>query len=107
MPLRWFYFSQFGTLGNGLPTAIAAQVAHPDHRVALMAGDGGFGFTAMEFDTAVRHNLPIVAVLGNDATWGIDYHIQVGLIWSRHGDEACCIRGTTRWWRGWGASAST
>ena len=79
MPLRWFYFSQFGTLGNGLPTAIAAQVAHPNERVVLMAGDGGFGFTAMEFDTAVRHNLPIVAVLGNDATWGIDYHIQVGL----------------------------
>ena len=79
MPRRWFYFSQFGTLGNGLPTAIAAQVAHPDERVILMAGDGGFGFTAMEFDTAVRHNLPIVAVLGNDATWGIDYHIQVGL----------------------------
>ena len=79
MPLRWFYFSQFGILGNGLPTAIAAQVAHPDERVILMAGDGGFGFTAMEFDTAVRHNLPIVAVLGNDATWGIDYHIQVGL----------------------------
>ena len=79
MPLRWFYFSQFGTLGNGLPTAIAAQVAHPDSRVVLMAGDGGFGFTAMEFDTAVRHNLPVVAVLGNDATWGIDYHIQVGL----------------------------
>ncbi len=79
LPLRWFYFSQFGTLGNGLPTAIAAQVAHPNERVVLMAGDGGFGFTAMEFDTAVRHNLPIVAVLGNDATWGIDYHIQVGL----------------------------
>ncbi len=78
-PLRWFYFSQFGTLGNGLPTALAAKVAHPDSRVVLMTGDGGFGFTAMEFDTAVRHNLPIVAVLGNDATWGIDYHIQMGL----------------------------
>ena len=78
-PLRWFYFSQFGILGNGLPTALAAKVAHPDARVVLIAGDGGFGFTAMEFDTALRHNLPIVAVLGNDATWGIDYHIQMGL----------------------------
>ena len=77
--LRWFYFSQFGILGNGLPTALAAKIAHPDARVVLIAGDGGFGFTAMEFDTAVRHNLPIVAVLGNDATWGIDYHIQMGL----------------------------
>ncbi len=78
-PRRWFYFSQFGTLGNGLPTALAAQVAHPDSRVVLLAGDGGFGFTAMEFDTAVRHNLPVTAILGNDATWGIDYHIQMGL----------------------------
>ncbi|MBM3925092.1 MAG: thiamine pyrophosphate-binding protein [SAR202 cluster bacterium] len=76
-PLSWFYFAQFGTLGNGLPTAIAAKVAHPDRRVVLMAGDGGFGFTAMEYDTAVRHNLPVVGVLGNDACWGIDYHIQV------------------------------
>jgi acetolactate synthase-1/2/3 large subunit len=78
-PLRWFYFSQFGTLGNGLPTALAAKVAHPNSRVVLMTGDGGFGFTAMEYDTAVRHNLNIVGILGNDATWGIDYHIQMGL----------------------------
>lgn len=78
-PLSWFYFSQFGTLGNGLPTALAAQIAYPQSRVVLMTGDGGFGFTAMEYDTAVRHNLPITAVLGNDACWGIDYHIQMGL----------------------------
>ena len=78
-PLSWFYFAQFGTLGNGLPTALAAKIAHPNRRVILISGDGGFGFTAMEFDTAVRHNLPIVCILGNDACWGIDYHIQVGI----------------------------
>lgn len=78
-PLSWFYFSQFGTLGNGLPTALAAKLAHPNSRVILITGDGGFGFTAIEFDTAVRHHLPIIAILGNDGTWGIDYHIQMGI----------------------------
>ena len=42
-------------------------------------GDGSFGFNAMEFDTAVRHNLPVVAVLGNNSIWGIDWQIQKGL----------------------------
>ena len=44
-----------------------------------MMGDGAFGFNAMEYDTAVRHNIPIVGILGNDAAWGIDRQIQLGL----------------------------
>ena len=44
-----------------------------------MVGDGAFGFNAMEYDTAVRHNIPIIGILGNDAAWGIDRQIQLGL----------------------------
>ena len=44
----------------------------------LLLGDGAFGFNAMEFDTAVRHNLPVVGILGNDSAWGIDRQIQLG-----------------------------
>ena len=66
-------------LGSGLPTALALKIAHPERRVILFSGDGSFGFNGFEFDTAVRHNLPIVCVLGNDSAWGIDRQIQLQL----------------------------
>ena len=78
-PCRWLHLPTVGMLGSSLPTAIAAKLAHPEARVAHVTGDGAFGFHAIEFDTAVRHNLPFVTVLGNDAAWGIDRHIQMGL----------------------------
>jgi acetolactate synthase-1/2/3 large subunit len=66
-------------LGSALPSALAAKVAYPNSRVIMLTGDGAFGFNAMEFDTAVRHKLNIVAILGNDSAWGIDRQIQLGL----------------------------
>ena len=78
-PRSWLYVSSLGMLGVGVPTAVAAKAAHPDRRVFLLTGDGGFGFNAMEYDTAVRHGLNIVGILGNDAAWGIDRQIQLGV----------------------------
>jgi acetolactate synthase I/II/III large subunit len=78
-PKRWLYVSSLGMLGSSLPSALAAKLAYPDSRVIMLTGDGAFGFNGMEFDTAVRHNLSIVALLGNDAAWGIDRQIQLGL----------------------------
>jgi acetolactate synthase-1/2/3 large subunit len=66
-------------LGSALPTALAAKLAYPDARVVIVTGDGAFGFNAMEYDTAVRHGLSVVGVLGNDSAWGIDRQIQLGL----------------------------
>ena len=57
-----------GTLGVGMPFALATQLAHPEKRVLIIYGDGSFGFNGMEYDTAVRFNLPIVGIVGNDAT---------------------------------------
>ena len=62
-----------------MPTALAAKLAYPEAQVVSFSGDGAFGFQAMELDTAVRHNLPVKMVLGNDAAWGIDRQIQIGL----------------------------
>lgn len=59
----------FGTLGTGAPFAIAAKCVFPEKRVGIVYGDGAFGFTGFEYDTMVRHNLPIVGVLGNDGVW--------------------------------------
>ena len=78
-PKRWFYVSSLGMLGSALPTALAAKVAYPDSQVIMLTGDGAFGFNGMEFDTAVRHNLKIVGILGNDSAWGIDRQMQLGL----------------------------
>ena len=64
-------------LGCGLPYALAAKLAQPDSKVFLFIGDGSIGFYAMEFDTAVRHNLPITVVMGNDSAWGIDKNFQL------------------------------
>jgi acetolactate synthase-1/2/3 large subunit len=78
-PKRWFNVSSLGMLGSSLPTALAAKIAYPESRVFMLSGDGAFGFNGMEFDTAVRHKINIVALLGNDAAWGIDRQIQLGL----------------------------
>ncbi|MBY0383033.1 MAG: thiamine pyrophosphate-binding protein [Xanthobacteraceae bacterium] len=66
-----------GTIGAALPFAIAAKVAYPDAPVIAVMGDGTFGFHMAEFDTAVRYNLPIIAVVGNDARWNAEYQIQL------------------------------
>ena len=78
-PKHWFNVSSLGMLGSSLPTALAAKIAYPESRVFVLTGDGAFGFNAMEFDTAVRHRLNIVTLLGNDSAWGIDRQIQLGL----------------------------
>ena len=76
-PKTWWYLPPLGMLGQALPTAIAAKAAYPERRVFMFTGDGAFGFNAMEYDTAVRHNLPIIGIMGNDSAWGIDRQIQV------------------------------
>ena len=76
-PRSWHYFSAVGMLGSGLTTAMAAKLAYPDRRAISLTGDGSFGFNGMELDTAVRHGINVVSVLGNDAAWGIDRQIQL------------------------------
>jgi acetolactate synthase-1/2/3 large subunit len=68
-----------GCLGVGLPFALAAKSAAPDRNVFLMVGDGAFGLNAVEMDTAVRHNLPVVAVVVNDGAWGMIKAAQIGM----------------------------
>ena len=74
---RWLRLGPLSHLGFGLPYALAARLAHPSAKVFLMMGDGSLGFYAMEYDTALRHNLPFVTILGNDATWSIDKNFQL------------------------------
>ena len=77
----------FGTLGAGTGFAIAAKLAHPDKQVAVLFGDGSFGLNGMEFETMVRHNLPVLAVIGNDGQWGEIAHPQKALLGHAVGSE--------------------
>ncbi|HET7834544.1 MAG TPA: thiamine pyrophosphate-binding protein [Variovorax sp.] len=58
-------------LGFGLPYALSLQLQHPDRPVFNITGDGSFGFTLNELDTARRAGLPVVCVIHNNAAWGI------------------------------------
>ena len=72
----WLGHGYIGSMGEGLPLAVGAQVAHPDRRVILFTGDGSVGFNFAEFDTLVRHGLPVVVVINNDQLWGMSAHGQ-------------------------------
>jgi len=66
----------FGCLGVGLPYANTAKLLNPNSRVCLMIGDGSVGFNFMEFENAIRKQLPIVVVISNDLGWGMIRHSQ-------------------------------
>jgi acetolactate synthase-1/2/3 large subunit len=66
----WMDPGPLGTLGVGMPFALAAQASNPDKRVVIVYGDGSFGLNGFEYDTAVRFGLPVIGIVGNDAAWG-------------------------------------
>lgn len=66
-----------GSIGAALPFALAARTVEPKAPVVAVMGDGTFGFHMAEIDTAVRHGLPFVCVVGNDARWGAEHQIQL------------------------------
>ncbi len=68
-PQLWMDPGPLGTLGVGPGYAMAAKLARPEGRVVLVYGDGSFGLHGLEFEAMVRQNIPVVAVIGNDAGW--------------------------------------
>ena len=83
LPVRregaWMDPGPLGTLGVGMPFALAAQIANPGKPVVIVYGDGAFGLNGFEYDTAVRFGLPIVGIVGNDGAWGQMMRPQKGL----------------------------
>jgi acetolactate synthase-1/2/3 large subunit len=72
----WLRLGPLGTIGSSLPNSLALQLAHPGRRVVAITGDGALGFYIAEMDSAVRHKLPIVLIVGNDAGWGLERELQ-------------------------------
>jgi acetolactate synthase-1/2/3 large subunit len=73
-PGGWLDPGPFGCLGTGLGYALAARLARPASQVVLLLGDGAAGFSLMDVDTLVRHRLPVVIVVGNNGSWGLEKH---------------------------------
>jgi acetolactate synthase-1/2/3 large subunit len=68
-PLAWLDPGAFGTLGVGAGFALGAALCRPESEVWILFGDGACGYGLAEIDTFVRHRIPVIAVVGNDAGW--------------------------------------
>jgi acetolactate synthase I/II/III large subunit len=71
-PGGWLDPGPYGCLGAGLGASIAARLARPSSQVVLLLGDGAAGFSLMDVDTLVRHDLPVVMVMGNNSAWALE-----------------------------------
>jgi acetolactate synthase-1/2/3 large subunit len=81
LPNRTYWNGKLGGIGGSIPMALGiAATGHPG-RAIVFTGDGSFGYHASEFETAARYSLPVVVIIGNDARWGAEWHLQV----SRYG----------------------
>ncbi len=79
-PLRWLDPGVFGTLGVGGGFAVGAAAARPSAQTWLLYGDGSCGYSVAEFDTFVRHGMPVIALVGTDASWAQIAREQVEML---------------------------
>ncbi len=86
-PLSWLDPGVFGTLGVGAGFALGAKLVRPDAEVWIVYGDGSVGYSLAEFDTFVRHKIPVIALVGNDASWAQIAREQVEILGDPIGTE--------------------
>ncbi|MDA0206074.1 MAG: thiamine pyrophosphate-binding protein [Acidobacteria bacterium] len=91
-PGHWMRLGALAGLGVGFPIGLAAQVLRPTQRSIVVTGDGSLGFYLAEMDTAVRFNLPVIIIVGNDGGWGVERELQAGRYDGR--TVACELRRT-------------
>ena len=94
-PLSWLDPGAFGTLGVGAGFALGAKLVHPESEVWIIYGDGSAGYSLAEFDTFVRHRIPLIAVVGNDAGWTQIARDQVEIL----GDDVATVLAHTDYHR--------
>jgi thiamine pyrophosphate-dependent acetolactate synthase large subunit-like protein len=79
-PLSWLDPGVFGTLGVGGGFALGAKLSRPGAEVWIIYGDGSVAYSLAEFDTFVRHGIAVIALVGNDASWGQIAREQVPML---------------------------
>jgi acetolactate synthase-1/2/3 large subunit len=102
-PLSWLDPGVFGTLGVGGGFALGAAAVRREAEVWLLWGDGSAAYSLAEMDTCVRHGLPVIAVIGNDAGWTQIAREQVEVL----GDDVGTVLARTDYHRvaqGYGAA---
>jgi acetolactate synthase-1/2/3 large subunit len=77
LPNRVLWNGKLGAIGGSIPMAIGASVMARSGRVYAVLGDGSAGYHLSEFETAARENLSFTAIIGNDARWAAEWHMQV------------------------------
>jgi acetolactate synthase-1/2/3 large subunit len=90
-PLSWLDPGAFGTLGVGAGFALGAALARPGREVWILYGDGACGWGLTEIDSFVRHGIPVIALVGNDAGWTQIAREQVKML---HDDVGCVLART-------------
>ncbi|EKP95775.1 thiamine pyrophosphate-binding protein [Thermaerobacter subterraneus] len=107
-PAGWLDPGPLGTLGVGMGFALAARVLRPDDPVVVLLGDGAAGLDLLEYEAAVRLDLPFVAVVGNDAAWtqirrlqvqlfGTDRAVATQLSYARYDQVVAALGGHGEW----------
>lgn len=86
-PLSWLDPGVFGTLGVGAGFGLGARLCRPEAEVWLLYGDGSLGYSLIEFDTFARRGLPVIALVGNDASWAQIAREQVPIL----GDDVATV----------------
>lgn len=76
VPNDLLWNSKLGGIGGAIPMALGAARTHTSRRVIAFLGDGCAGYHLTEFETAVRYGIPFTAIIGNDARWGAEWHMQ-------------------------------
>lgn len=71
-PGGWLDPGPYGCLGAGMGASMGARISRPSSQIVLLFGDGAAGMSLMDVDTLVRHNLPVVMVVGNNSAWGLE-----------------------------------
>tara|TARA_Y100000588_G_scaffold392451_1_gene504454 strand:+ start:25514 stop:26959 length:1446 start_codon:yes stop_codon:yes gene_type:complete len=66
-----------GSIGSSIGLGLSAKLHYPDRSVFVFQGDGTFGYHAMDFDTALRYDLPVIVLVGNDARWNAEHQLQI------------------------------
>jgi len=79
-PLSWLDPGVFGTLGVGAGFALGAKLCNPDSEVWIIYGDGSSAYSLAEYDTFTRLNIPVISVVGNDASWAQIAREQVEIL---------------------------
>ena len=87
-PLSWLDPGVFGTLGVGAGFALGAKLCNPDSEVWIIYGDGSSAYSLAEYDTFHRHEIPVISVVGNDASWAQIAREQIEIL---HDDVATVL----------------